>query len=115
MESGRHSSADKSLAQSSASNARQAFHAFGDWLRERPSTPLAAMQCGSTHYDLLLRRGHQCLQPRADLLEDAKKSLDAECRTLKVMANEAAGSWPAVQERLAQNHPLPAEYLDTFE
>ncbi len=106
---------DRSLAVAAASEANQAFREFDDWLRERPAAEESAMQCGAAHYDLLLRRGHQCLRSREELLADARKSLEAERRVLDEMAKEAAGSWPAVQEQLAANHPSPGDYLATFD
>jgi hypothetical protein len=72
------------------------------------------MACGTTHFDLLLRRGHQSLRPRYELLAEARERLEAESLRLESMARDAAGSWPAVQERLAAEHPTPEDYLDAF-
>jgi hypothetical protein len=106
---------DRSLAIAAASEAARAFREFAAWLRERPVASEGALSCGAPHYNLLLRRGHQCLRSRADLLADARRSLDAECRALEAMAGEVGGSWSAVQERLAEDHPSPREYLSTFD
>jgi len=107
-------SRNASLARSSASIAAGAFRAFADWLREGPVAPDSATACGTAHYDLLLRRGHQTQRPRSELLAEARERLDAESGRLESMASDAGGSWPNVQERLAADHPAPEEYLDAF-
>lgn len=105
----------RSRANATASEASQAMREFADWLSQRPAAAENAMQCGSAHYDLVLRRGHQCSRPRGDLLADARQRLESEHRRLDEMAREAAGSWAAVQERLGADCPPPDRYLATFE
>src|SRR4029079_5960828 len=73
-----------------------------------------ALACGTTHYDLLLRDGHQCVQSRVELLRQARSSLDDECRRRDEMAAEACGSWSEVQNALANDHPSPEQYLETL-
>ena len=114
VESGAVESGNASSARAAASIAAGAFHAFADWLRERPVAPDGAMACGTAHYDLLLRRGHQTRRPRDELLAEARERLDAESRRLESMAADAGGSWSNVQERLAADHPSREEYLDAF-
>ena len=114
LESGVVDPANASSARSTASIVAGAFRAFADWLREGPIAPDSAMACGTTHLDLLLRRGHQSLRPRNELLAEARERLDAESHRLESMARDGAGSWPAVQERLAAEHPTPEDYLGAF-
>ncbi len=106
--------AERLFASGEATRARDAFRAFAGWLRERPHATEAAMRCGATHYDLLLRRGHQTLRSRAELLTAARSALNEACGLLDEMAADVAGSWPEVQRRLAEDHPAPADYLGTF-
>ena len=101
-------------ARMKAAEAADAFRTFAAWLRERPMATEDAMRCGTTHYDLLLHRGHQTVRSRADLLAAARAALDEACSLLDVMATDVAGSWTEVQRRLANDHPAPAEYLGTF-
>lgn len=114
LDSGVVESANASSARSSATIAAGAFRAFADWLREGPIAPDSAMACGTAHYDLLLRRGHQSRRPRYELLAEARERLDVESRRLESMARDAAGSWAAVQDRLAADHPSAEDYLDAF-
>jgi hypothetical protein len=107
-------SKNASAARASASTAAGAFRAFADWLREGPVAPDEAMACGTAHFDLLLKRGHQSRRPRYELLAEARERLDAESGRLESIARDAGGSWPDVQERLAANHPSPEEYLAAF-
>ena len=107
-------SANASSARSSASIAAGAFRAFADWLREGPIAPDSAMACGTTHYDLLLRRGHQScdLAPSSSL------------RHASVWTRSHAGSsrWratppvpgPPCRSDLAAEHPTPEDYLGAF-
>jgi hypothetical protein len=115
ISSGPHASIHDARALAASSNASGAFTKFAGWLRERASAPERAMSCGAAHYDLLLRRGHQCLRSRSDLLADARAHLNDERRILEEMASEVAGSWSAVQELLAADHPSSEDYLSTFE
>jgi hypothetical protein len=85
------------------------------WLESQPAASDAAMSCGPELFDLLLARGHMCLRSRADLLDDAQRRFGEAKNALDVMAKAAAGSWPAVQEALAADHPSPSEYLQAFE
>ncbi len=101
-------------ARMKATEAADAFRAFAGWLGERPHATEDAMRCGATHYDLLLRRGHQTLRSRTELLTAARSALDIACVLLDEMAADVAGSWSDVQRRLAEDHPAPADYLGTF-
>lgn len=101
-------------ARMTAAAAGEAFRALAGWLRDRPAAEESAMRCGETHYDLLLRRGHQSVRSRGELLADARAALDAACGVLGEEAGDLAGSWPEVQRRLAEDHPAPADYLATF-
>ena len=101
-------------ARRKATEAGEAFRAFTGWLRERPEATEDTMRCGASHYDLLLRRGHQTIRSRAELLAAARSALDEACGQLDEMALNVAGSWAEVQRRLAEDHPAPADYLGTF-
>jgi hypothetical protein len=114
LESGELPPQERSTSLAAADRALTAFHDHAAWLAARPHAPQTALGCGAAHYDLLLRAGHQCSRSRADLLAEARSSLDAECRKLDEMAAETAGSWREVQEALASDHPAPEEYLATF-
>ena len=101
-------------AQAAAAKAVRAFSEFAKWISGRPAAPESMMVCGTVHYDLLLRRGHQCHRPRADLLAAAHQQLDVERRRLTEMAAAQGGSWSEVQTRLADDHPSAGEYLKSF-
>jgi hypothetical protein len=115
MASDRHAPTQEPWERAAAAGAAEAFAGFADWLRDRPSASPTAMACGATHYDLLLTRGHQIRQARTDLLATVRAQLDDAGRALDGMAAEAAGSWAAVQERLAEDHPSEVGYLGAFE
>jgi hypothetical protein len=114
LDSGKLGLQERSTALAAANRAVTAFQEYGAWIAARPHASQAALSCGAAHYDLLLRDGHQCDRSRAELLSEAWSSLDDECRQLDEMAAEAAGSWPGVQEALANDHPPPDEFLATF-
>ena len=114
LESGSLGKSDCAAALTAADRAFAAFEEHTAWLSDRSATSQVAMPCGTAHYDLLLRAGHQCERSRAQLLAEARSSLDDECRRLDEMAVEAAGSWREVQEALVNDHPSPANYLETF-
>jgi hypothetical protein len=98
-----------------ARTARDAFARFAAWVAGRDAAPDAATACGAETYDLLLARGHWCSRSRSALLVDARAELETAARRLDDMAREIAGSWPVAQERLAADHPTPAQYLDAFQ
>jgi len=106
--------AESATLRASAAIAAGAFRAFADWLREGPVAPDSEMACGTAHYDLLLRRGHQSRRPRYELLAEARERLEVESRRLESMARDVGGSWPSVQEQLAADHPTPDGYLEAF-
>ena len=114
LESGELPPQERSTSLAAADRALTAVQDHAAWLAARPHAPEPALPCGAAHYDLLLRAGHQCDRSRADLLAEARSSLDDECRKLDEMAAEAAGSWREAQHSLANDHPSPEEYLATF-
>ena len=97
-----------------ATRALGAFERFDEWLVSRPVADEATLACGTELYDLLLARGHFCPRTRAELLADAKQQLGTAKMALHEMARSAAGSWDAVQEALAADHPPASDYLDSF-
>jgi len=115
LESTSLSARDRGAALAAADRALIAFRDHSAWLAARPTAPQPALACGTTHYDLLLGAGHQCGRSRTDLLREARSALDDECRRLDEMAAEACGSWAEVQNALANDHPSPAQYLETFD
>jgi hypothetical protein len=97
-----------------ANNARHAFEAFAETVRVHAAAPDDAASCGPELYDLLLRRGHQCAQPRAELLVQARAQLRDAQRRLEATTREQGPTWPDVQARLASDHPEPDDYLAAF-
>src|SRR5439155_25743241 len=100
-----------------ALKARSAFDEFRCWLiRDVVPAPAADCACGSDLFDVLLARGHWCPRRRQDLLHEATAALDEALARLQQQAYEAApGGWAEVQERLAADHPSPADYLATYQ
>jgi hypothetical protein len=105
--------------------AAKAFVAFDHWLGEMtpgavarrstlPSAPPEAEHAGPELLELLLRRGHFVTTPVADLLREATAALDDACARLDTMT-APLGGWPAVQERLAAQHPTAEGYLARFD
>jgi len=97
-----------------ADEARRAFEAFAEMVRAHAAAPDDAASCGPELFDLLLRRGHQCAQPRAELLVQARAQLREAQRRLEAMTHEHGPTWPDVQARLASDHPEPDHYLAAF-
>jgi len=100
-----------------AGEARAAFGGFASWLRrDAAPAPDARYACGPDFLDLLIRRGHRCERPRAELLAEAHGRLDEALARLHEQARAAApGGWPEVQARLAELHPSADDYLPSFE
>lgn len=97
-----------------ADHARQAFEAFAETVRSHRATADDAASCGPELYELLLRRGHQCIQSRDELLAQARTRFSEEQRRLEAMTQEYGPTWPDVQARLASDHPEPDDYLAAF-
>jgi hypothetical protein len=113
--SDRHAQAQEPVGRAAAAAATEAFAGFAEWLRSRSPADPTEMACGAAHYDLLLARGHQCRQSRAELLAAARIQLDEARRVLDTMSADVAGSWAAAQERMAEDHASAAGYLAAFE
>lgn len=97
-----------------ADDALESFAEFAAWLREQPVLPDDAASCGAEHFDLLLHRGHHCTRSRRDLLSDARAQLGVEQDRLAAMMQPYGGSWAAVKELLAADHPSANDYLSAF-
>ena len=97
-----------------ANDALRAFERFSAMLRLRECAPDDAASCGPELYDVLLRRGHQCLRARTELFASARAQLRDEQSRFDAMTHAHAASWPDVQARLAADHPAPDDYLATF-
>jgi hypothetical protein len=71
---------------------------------------------GPEFFDLVLKRGHWDDRSRTDLLAEAKSRFDEAEQTLQEMGNSAdANGWAGVSARIAELHPEPARYLESFE
>jgi len=97
-----------------ATRARDAFREFVEWIGALPVASAETMACGTKHYDLLLRRGHQCSRSRSELLTDAKRCLDEEVARLDEMCREARRTFAEAQRELADDQPTSDEYLAEF-
>jgi hypothetical protein len=113
-----------------AALAAAAFESFRGWLERGgagggpaeagPSLPHGdrrqSYACGPELFDLLLKRGHWCEQPRTALADEAWRALDEAVEQLHIRARAmAAGGWPEVQQRLMSAHPAPADYLPAYQ
>ncbi len=97
-----------------ADTALPAFEQFAAMLRSRVGAPDDSASCGPELYDLLLRRGHQCIRSRQELLAEAHAQLRDAQNRLDAMTRALGATWPDVQARLAEEHPAPEDYLATF-
>lgn len=97
-----------------ADEALSAFVEFKEWLGGQPVLAEGAASCGAEHFDLLLRRGHHYTGSREELLAAARAQLVVEQTRLATMARAHGGSWSAVKERLAADHPTEDDYLPAF-
>ena len=95
-----------------SSTAADAFARFDATLDTRPRTP-RPVHAGEDLLGLLLRRGHWITTPIADLLLEAAEALDEATARLDEMSRPFGG-WPAVQQRLAAEHPSAETYLARF-
>jgi hypothetical protein len=100
-----------------ADRACAAIEDFRRWLTtDGHGAPAARYAAGPDLLDLLIARGHWCAAARRDLAEAANATLDAALAALEQRAGAAAsGGWPAVQERLAAQHPSVSGYLGAFQ
>lgn len=106
--------------------AAQAFEAFGAWLgvpgpgrtswslrAPLPHAPSSRESAGEVLLSRLLTRGHFVTTPIAELLTEAEGALDEACARLDEMSRPHGG-WPAVQARLADQHPPAEGYYARF-
>lgn len=98
----------------SAAQADRGFADFSGWLGSRSIAPDTSLACGAALYDVLLDRGHQCSRSRAELLVEARTRFVEERARLDELSRETAGSWPAAQALLANDHPTADDYLGAF-
>jgi hypothetical protein len=98
-----------------AIGASAAFAEFAAWLARDPADA-TRIACGSDLFDRLLARGHRVRTSSTDLLREARERFDEAVARLDEAARRAdPGGWPAVQARLAAQHPEPHAYLETFQ
>ena len=74
----------------------------------------ASYAAGEALVTTLLQRGHFCTDAPLALLEQALAELPVEQRKLDEMVTASHGSWEAVQDALAADHPAADAYYDTF-
>ena len=103
-----------SALRAAAGRADAAVNEFADWLRDRPGSPEGEVACGSAFYDTLLGRGHRCERSSTELLDEANRRFGSELERLEELSARAAGSWSAARERIAEDHPDPADYFAAF-
>jgi len=101
-------------AKLAAKAAVDAFDRFARWLDGRTPNAAANVSCGDAMYDLLLSRGHECAQPRAALLAEARASFTHAKHALHEKARDVAGSWELAQSMMAADHPASDQYLQAF-
>lgn len=110
------STAETTAAEEAAATALGAVEWFAEQITRAPEATDDAYACGTQMLDLLVRRGHWMDVSHEVLLQDARRLFDEARRALSTMAQEAApGGWNEVQQRLADLHPAPDEYLAAFE
>ena len=114
LASGAHAAALAPPLREASAQALESMQRFVAWLENRPVAPDSTTACGAALYDLLLSRGHQCAQSRAQLLAGARATLAEEKDTLNAMCREAGGTWKHVQGLLASDHPAKDDYLNAF-
>ena len=103
------------IVHEAAERARDAFTVAAASLAALPSSD-TGYAIGSEWFDVLLRRGHFCVEDAHSLLDQALAELPIEQQKLAAMATASApGSWPAVQAALAADHPTTDDYLATFQ
>jgi Bacterial protein of unknown function (DUF885) len=81
--------------------------------RDVPAAPADRLAAGPDLFDMLLARGHWCDRPRAELAAEARTALDEALARLVERAKP--DGWPAVQARLADDHPTVDDYLTTYQ
>jgi len=97
-----------------AVDARAAFRRCAAWLTALTPSTDASCAAGEALFTTLLQRGHFCGDAPMDLLEQALAELRIEQQKLTAMATAAYGSWDAVQDALAADHPSVDEYYESF-
>jgi hypothetical protein len=99
-----------------ADRARAALAEFRKWLSAVPDAGADGGRAGPELFDRLLTRGHWCPTPRHELTARSADAFEEALARLHERARRRApGGWPEVQERLAEDHPEPSEYLATFQ
>ncbi|MGH7469871.1 MAG: DUF885 family protein [Longimicrobiales bacterium] len=111
-----HTGDDRASAsvRAAAIRVRAAFHECHQWLNTRPAASEQDSSAGAAFFDVLLRRGHFCDRPAAELLGLALDAIENEKARLAALACEVAGSWDNAQNALVEHHPKPDQYYDAF-
>ncbi len=105
----------QATALAAAASVAAAFERFAEWLRSRPAGVDGMSSCGTAKYDLLLKRGHHCLQSRRELLADARSEFRVAKSKLERMTESATGTWERAQLMMAEHHATSRNYLGSFE
>lgn len=98
--------------------AREGFAGFRDWLEhDVPTVPdTDPASCGAPFFSLLLRRGHFVTESVDSLRDRALAELAEQRDVLERDARDLdPDGWPAIQARLAADHPTLDDYVPTFE
>jgi hypothetical protein len=99
-----------------AAVARAGFATFIDWLANVPLAETSRLAAGAEFFELCLSRGHWCMRDRRELAAEARDALDQALSDLDARSRKAApAGWPAVQQRLATDHPTVTNYLAAYQ
>jgi hypothetical protein len=95
--------------------ARDAFRGFTTWLRDDLPIDDEPYGAGEELLSLLIRRGHWCAAPIAELSAAAERALDAAHSGLEERIRDlGAASWAEVEARITTERPTAADYLPRF-
>ena len=97
-----------------AANAAQAFDIAANWLEQLPRDVQSGYAIGAESYDILLQRGHFCMQSASALLQRVLGDMPAEQARLHTLATAVAGAPEALGAALAEDRPSEAGYLAAF-
>ncbi len=107
-------SADQQSLHEAAADAAQAFDAAANWLEQLPRDVQSGYAIGAESYDILLQRGHFCVQSASALLQRVLSDMPAAQARLHTLATAVAGAPEALGAALAEDRPSEAGYLGAF-
>ena len=103
------------LITAAAAHTRAAFARIAVWADAHARAAESAYAAGDGLFGTLLQRGHYCRESARDLLARAHAELPVEQDRLAAMIAEHGGSWAAVTEAMAVDHPSANAFYDRFE